>query len=182
MHTPQISIITVTYNAAQVLEQTIQSIIQQIFTDYEYIIIDGGSTDGTLDIIRQHANNITYWCSEPDEGLYDAMNKGMKAAKGKYVWFMNAGDEVYSPATLSSIFKISSIDADVYYGDAMFFTKEGKEIGLRSEVTPHQLPAKLTWQSMQYGMVVCHQSFIAKREVAPFLTCLTRIALMWIGK
>jgi glycosyltransferase involved in cell wall biosynthesis len=167
LHTPKISIITVTYNAAQVLEQTIRSVVKQTFTDYEYIIIDGSSTDTTVDIISRYATHLAYWHSEPDKGLYDAMNKGLKAARGEYIWFMNAGDEIYSHDTLSAIFNTYSIEADIYYGDAMFITHEGNEVGLRSEVTPHRLPAILSWQSMRYGMVVCHQSFIVKRDIAP---------------
>jgi glycosyltransferase involved in cell wall biosynthesis len=143
------------------------SIIGQEFRAFEYIIIDGASTDGTLEIIRKYAQHISYWVSEPDKGLYDAMNKGLQVAKGKYVWFMNAGDEIYSSETLKLLFS-KSTDADVYYGDALFFHAEGKTIGLRSEVTPHQLPEKLSWQSLQYGMVVCHQSFIVRKAIAPF--------------
>jgi glycosyltransferase involved in cell wall biosynthesis len=164
---PTISIITVTYNAAKVLEPTIQSIISQTFINYEYIIIDGGSTDGTLDIIRKHESHIRYWVSEPDKGLYDAMNKGLQAARGEYVWFMNAGDEIYSKDILSRLFTKPDLEADIYYGDALFFTQTGKVTGLRSVVTPHKLPQTLTWRSLQYGMVVCHQSFIARRSIAP---------------
>ncbi|QHT71145.1 glycosyltransferase [Rhodocytophaga rosea] len=163
---PLISIITVTYNAASVLEATIQSVIGQNFRNFEYIIIDGASTDGTLEIIRKYGEHISYWVSEPDKGLYDAMNKGLKAAKGKYVWFMNAGDKIYNKETLKLIFS-QSMEADVLYGDALFFQADGKENGLRSQVTPHQLPANLNWKSLQYGMVVCHQSFIVKKEIAP---------------
>ncbi|MFC5539808.1 glycosyltransferase family 2 protein [Rhodocytophaga aerolata] len=167
MQAPIISIITVTYNAAKVLESTIQSIIKQTFTHYEYIIIDGGSTDGTVDIIRKYANHISYWVSEPDKGLYDAMNKGMQAARGEYIWFMNAGDEIYDQHTLAHLFASAQQDADIYYGDALFFTQAGEVTGLRSEVTPHKLPNTLTWKSLQHGMVVCHQSFIARKTIAP---------------
>jgi glycosyltransferase involved in cell wall biosynthesis len=164
---PVISIITVTYNAARVLEYTIQSVISQTFTNYEYIIIDGGSTDGTLDIIRKYQPHIRYWVSEPDKGLYDAMNKGLLAAWGEYVWFMNAGDEIYDKKTLFHLFDSTEKEADIYYGDALFFTLSGEVTGLRSEVTPHKLPQKLTWRSLQYGMVVCHQSFIVRKAIAP---------------
>lgn len=166
-HSPIISIITVTYNAARVLEPTIQSIIRQTFSQYEYIIIDGGSTDGTLDIIRKYAPHIHYRISEPDKGLYDAMNKGLQAARGEYIWFMNAGDEVYDKDTLTQLFTSNPTDADIYYGDALFFTQNGEITGLRSEVTPHKLPGNLNWRSLQYGMVVCHQSFIARKAIAP---------------
>lgn len=164
---PKVSLITVTYNAAAVLEPTIQSILAQTFTDYEYIIIDGGSKDGTPDIIRQYAPKLSYWISEPDRGLYDAMNKGLRAAKGEYVWFMNAGDRLFAPDTLQKVFDEAEPGADVYYGDALFYEENGREVGLRSRVTPHQLPERLTWQSLRYGMVVCHQSFVPRRTIAP---------------
>ncbi len=165
--TPLISIITVTYNADAVLEPTIQSILHQSFTDYEYIIIDGQSTDETLAIIRRYAHHLSYWISEPDQGLYDAMNKGLRVARGKYMWFMNAGDKIYDADTLKNLFETCPENADVYYGDALFFDAAGHESGLRSEVTPHALPPVLTWKHFRYGMVVCHQSFIVRRSLAP---------------
>ncbi len=164
---PFISIVTVTFNAKNVLESTIQSIVNQTCTNYEYLIIDGGSTDGTLDIIRQYQPHIDYWISEPDKGLYDAMNKGLQAARGKYVWFMNAGDRIYAPDTLARMVETCPPDADIYYGDALFFDDTHTDLGLRSEVTPHRLPSVLTWKSFRMGMVVCHQSFIARRSLAP---------------
>lgn len=165
--TPVISIITITYNAARVLEPTIQSVISQTCTNYEYIIIDGGSIDGTVDIIRKYASHIRYWVSEPDKGLYDAMNKGLQAARGEYVWFMNAGDEIYDKETLFHLYNSTEREADIYYGDALFFTQSGHITGLRSVVTPHKLPGQLNWKSLQYGMVVCHQSFIVRKAIAP---------------
>jgi glycosyltransferase involved in cell wall biosynthesis len=164
---PLLSIITVTYNADAVLDYTIQSIVHQSFANYEYIIVDGGSTDETLPIIRRYAHHLSYWISEPDQGLYDAMNKGLQVARGKYVWFMNAGDKIYDSDTLKYIFETCPEDADVYYGDALFFDAAGNELGLRSEVTPHALPSVLTWKNFRYGMVVCHQSFIVRRSLAP---------------
>ncbi len=167
MQAPKFSIITVTYNAAQVLEPTIQSVIGQTYQDFEYMIIDGGSTDGTLAIIKKYEKHIHYWISERDKGLYDAMNKGIQAARGEYLWFMNAGDEIYDKETLTLIANGPSKDADIYYGDALFFTSAGEITGLRSQVTPHQLPQKLNWRSLQHGMVVCHQSCIARKSIAP---------------
>jgi glycosyltransferase involved in cell wall biosynthesis len=89
---PLISVITVSYNVADTIEQTIYSIINQNFKDFEYIVIDGGSTDGTVDIIKKHQDKITFWVSEPDKGIYDAMNKGISFTKGKYICFINSGD------------------------------------------------------------------------------------------
>ncbi|MCU0354011.1 MAG: glycosyltransferase [Cytophagales bacterium] len=164
---PLISVVTVTYNAASVLEATMRSVFEQTFTDYEYLIIDGGSTDGTLEIIGQHASRLAYWISEPDAGLYDAMNKGLQVARGRYVWFMNAGDRIYDRDTMAKMFAAAPSDADVLYGDALFFDPTGRDLGLRSRVTPHALPARLTWQSFRFGMVVCHQSFLMRRSLAP---------------
>ncbi len=165
---PTLSIITITYNAERFLERTIQSIIEQHENDYEYLIIDGSSTDGTLDIIRRYESHVTTWISEPDRGLYDAMNKGLHRARGKYVWFMNAGDTLHDSRTLANLLiTIKETPADVYYSDALFVQNDGTPVGLRSAVTPHALPQNLTWRDMALGMKVCHQSFIAKRSIAP---------------
>ena len=93
--TPKFSVITVTYNAEAVLEDTIQSVISQTYRHVEYIIVDGASKDKTVEIIKQYESGIASWISEPDKGLYDAMNKGLKLATGDYVWFLNAGDTLY---------------------------------------------------------------------------------------
>ncbi len=89
---PLITVITVVYNGAEHLEQTIKSVIEQSYPNIEYIVIDGGSTDGTLDIVKRYEEFIDYWVSEPDEGIYDAMNKGLKLATGDYIMFLNADD------------------------------------------------------------------------------------------
>ena len=101
---PLISVVTVSYNAVSVIEQTIFSVINQTYPNVEYIIIDGGSTDGTVDIIKKYADKITYWVSEPDKGIYDAMNKGIELATGEWINFMNAGDSFYSFSILELIF------------------------------------------------------------------------------
>jgi glycosyltransferase involved in cell wall biosynthesis len=167
---PTISIITITYNAERYLERTIQSILAQKTTDFEYIVIDGASTDGTKAIINRYRKSINSWVSEPDKGLYDAMNKGLHKATGQYVWFMNAGDEIYDPDTLPNLLariQASSQNADVYYSDALFVRDDGSPVGLRSVVTPHILPRNLTWRDMAMGMKVCHQAFVVKRAIAP---------------
>ena len=94
--TPLISIITVVYNGEKYLEETIQSVINQTYKNIEYIIIDGGSSDGTVDIIKKYETEIDYWVSEKDRGIYDAMNKGAKLATGDFINFMNADDVIYS--------------------------------------------------------------------------------------
>ena len=93
MHTSHlVSIITVTYNAEKYLEQTIRSVIAQTYPNIEYIIIDGGSTDGTIDINKKYSDRIAHWVSEPDKGIYDAMNKGIRFAHGELIGIVNASD------------------------------------------------------------------------------------------
>ena len=116
---PKFSIITVTYNAGAVLEDTIQSVITQTYKNVEYIIVDGGSKDRTLQIVEQYKEHIHTVISEPDKGLYDAMNKGIKLATGDYLCFLNAGDELHEDDTLQLM--VHSITEptlpDVLYGD-----------------------------------------------------------------
>lgn len=166
MQQPTFSIITITYNAAQWLERTLLSVIHQTYPNIEYILVDGASTDGTVDIIKQYANGISRWISEPDKGLYDAMNKGLQMATGDYVWFVNAGDTLFAADTVESI--VASLKKelslpDVIYGETAIVDADGQMLGMRRL----KAPAKLTWKSFRMGMLVCHQSFIAKREMAP---------------
>jgi len=125
---PLITVITVVYNGVKYLEDTIKSVINQTYPNVEYIIIDGGSTDGTIDIIKKYEDYIDYWVSEPDKGIYDAMNKGIDIAIGNFIYFFGAGDILYDPTVLSSIFiyydNIKSSDiliGDVVYSSGRFF-------------------------------------------------------------
>lgn len=161
---PIISIITVVYNSDRFIERTINSIAAQSYENTEYIIIDGGSTDDTLNIINNHRDKIQVLISEPDNGLYDAMNKGIKAASGDYLCFINSGDELYTPDTLSKLIdNLRKNLPDIIYGETVVVDSEGKEIGNRRLKIPHIL----TWRSFRKGMLVCHQSFIVKRSMAP---------------
>ena len=111
-----VSIITITYNAAQWLERTMQSVLAQSCKDYEYIIVDGGSRDGTIDIVKRLESLFEgrlSWKSEPDKVLYDAMNKGIARAKGDFLWFVNAGDEIYAPDTLAHVVMAATDDTDI---------------------------------------------------------------------
>jgi len=92
---PLVSIITVTYNVVDCIENTVLSIIDKKFNDFEYIIVDGNSTDGTVNLLKKHQDKISLWISEPDKGIYDAMNKGIQLAKGKYICFINSGDLLF---------------------------------------------------------------------------------------
>ena len=146
------SIITVTYNAAPYLERTVLSVLSQSYPDIEYLIIDGQSTDGTVDIIRQYESGIAYWVSEPDKGLYDAMNKGLRRATGDYVWFLNAGDTFPSADLVQTIAqKIARRKhlPDVIYGDTAIVNNEGCVLGMR-HLRP---PKKLTWKKFAWGML-----------------------------
>jgi len=110
---PKLSIITVNLNNAEGLRKTIESVVTQTFTDFEYIIIDGGSTDGSVEIIKLYADKITYWVSEPDKGIYNGMNKGIMVAKGEYCQFLNSGDWLVNENVLKEVFA----DVDIVYGD-----------------------------------------------------------------
>ena len=164
---PRFSIITVTYNAEKVIEETIQSVITQTYKNYEYIIIDGASKDNTLSVIYKYKDMISSVVSEPDKGLYDAMNKGIATATGDYLCFLNAGDSFHEDDTLQLM--VHSINdnelPDVLYGETAIVNKEGHFLHMRRLQTPE----KLTWKSFKQGMLVCHQAFFAKRSLAePF--------------
>jgi glycosyltransferase involved in cell wall biosynthesis len=161
---PKISIITVVYNGESTLEATIKSIACQSYCNIEYIIVDGKSKDSTIDIIKKYESKISKWISEPDNGIYDAMNKGIELATGDYLWFMNSGDEIADSTILEKVF-LSAVDSDIYYGETMMIDENGNEIGSRRLNTPE----KLTWKSFKRGMRVSHQSFIVKKSlVSPY--------------
>ena len=159
---PMVSIITVVFNSEAFLEKTILSVINQSYTDFEYIVVDGGSTDGTLQIIEKYNTYISAWISEKDKGLYDAMNKGMDMAKGNYLWFINSGDEIYSETVLSEIFSNQNTMHDLIYGETEIIDYKGNIVGMRR----HSAPKKLSYKSFRYGMKVCHQSAIVNSAIA----------------
>jgi glycosyltransferase involved in cell wall biosynthesis len=155
MTEPLITIITVTYNAASVLRETIQSVLNQTYSNIEYIIIDGGSTDETLDILKEYSTHLTFWKSEPDKGIYDAMNKGVSFAKGEWVNFMNAGDLFYDKDVIRKIFSSTLLeDYSVVYGKTLVSFPYGKYI-----VTPSHL-SRISKQ-----MPFCHQSSFVKTRL-----------------
>jgi len=170
---PQLTIITITYNAEKYLGRTLQSVataarlVPGVADSIEYILIDGASTDGTLQVAERYSLILNRIMSEPDRGLYDAMNKGLSLATGEYVWFLNAGDEVHDGQVLSRLLHAFESQADVYYSDALFVRTDGEAVGLRSEVTPHTLPKKIHWQDFALGMKISHQAFIVRRTIAP---------------
>ena len=132
---PLISVITVSYNAASIIEQTILSVINQTYSNIEYIIIDGGSTDGTIDVIKKYQSKISYWISEPDKGIYDAMNKGIKIATGDWINFMNCGDSFYTNQIIEEIFCTPKDKYDVIYGNTNLLLPEGEYIQKGEAIT-----------------------------------------------
>ncbi|MFT7031328.1 MAG: glycosyltransferase involved in cell wall biosynthesis [Marinoscillum sp.] len=164
MSSPIISIITVTFNAEQFLESTIKSVIDQEFEGLEYIIVDGASADNTSEIIRKYSKQIDQLICEPDKGVYDAMNKGLAAANGEYVLFLNAGDELASNTLLQNIFNYDE-DTDLIYGETLILNPERKVLGTRTDLTSRKLPETLTKKDFLEGQVVSHQSFIPKKAL-----------------
>lgn len=164
MRTPMFSIITICYNAASDIERTLQSVVAQTYRNIEYIVIDGASTDKTLDIISKYSAEVSQMVSEKDGGLYDAMNKGLSLATGEYVCFLNAGDSFFEEKTLEKIVQgLDGSTPDLIYGDTALVDKNGLFLRMR-RLSP---PEKLTWKSFRRGMLVCHQAFIPRRTIAP---------------
>lgn len=162
--TPKFSVITVTYNAESVLEDTILSVISQTYHHVEYIIVDGASKDSTLSIINRYKDRITKVISEPDKGLYDAMNKGIRQATGDYLCFLNAGDSFHEDNTLQQIVHTITEKElpDVLYGETALVNNKRHFLRMRRLSTPEVL----TWKSFKQGMLVCHQAFFAKTSLA----------------
>ena len=161
---PLISLITVTYNAEKTVGATMKSVASQSFGDYEHIIMDGISNDTTLNVADNLKTSHTRVFSSSDTGIYDAMNKALKEARGTYVLFINAGDRFADEMTLQRFAdRITDKKADIIYGQTVLADLTGNILG------PRHLSAPLTLKtdSFKDGMVVCHQAFMVKREIAP---------------
>lgn len=160
---PLFSIITVTYNAESTISSTLKSVKEQSCKLYEYIIIDGASTDGTVNLVRGSDIDNLILVSEKDNGLYDAMNKGLGLANGDYVIFLNAGDTFHTSDTLKTIADVI-IDNDypgIVYGQTQLVNRDRERVGDRHLIAPE----RLTLDSFKEGMVVCHQAFIVLRKL-----------------
>lgn len=155
---PLISIITVVYNGAKTLEQTIQSVLNQTYKNIEYIIIDGGSTDGTLDIIKKHENQISLWISEPDKGLYDAMNKGIKRAKGELIGMINS-DDWFEPNAVELIVEAYNQNPEkkIFHGDRFDILENGTKRIKKFHPS--------VFRFLYYGMMYNHPSMFVHREI-----------------
>lgn len=152
---PLVSVITVVRNSALTLEQTMLSVINQSYKRIEYIIIDGGSTDGTLDIIKKYEKQIAYWISEPDKGIYDAMNKGIALSTGEWINFMNAGDRFYQTDTIQRVMSSDCGAADLIFGHCqMVYDPDFSLIWKTKNITD-------LWK----GMIFRHQSLFTKASV-----------------
>ena len=149
---PLISVVTVSYNAVSTIEQTILSVINQTYPNIEYVIIDGESTDGTVDVIKKYADRITYWVSEPDKGIYDAMNKGMGISTGDFLIFIGADDLFYTTDVIKNIVaKIKEMNV-IYYGNVIFKGVGKKYLGKFN---------KIKWATTN----ISHQAIFYPRQV-----------------
>jgi glycosyltransferase involved in cell wall biosynthesis len=152
---PFFSIITIVYNDKTNIERTLLSVLNQGYKNFEYIVVDGGSTDGTVDVIKKYENHINIYLSEPDKGIYDAMNKGIKLAKGKWINFMNSGDQFYDSNVLDKVYGNIDNEVDVLYGSC----KKAYNNGIVKTVIPKQL------KELSKGMVFSHQSMFVRTAI-----------------
>lgn len=149
----KLSVITINYNNRDGLRKTIESVVNQTFKDFEYIVIDGGSTDGSVDVIKEYADRIDYWVSEPDKGIYNAMNKGVDVAKGEYCIFMNSGDCLYGNNVLKE--SCEALDGTVVVTGATTLSN-GETVAPREEITLRRL---------LYGETLRHQSSFIRTDI-----------------
>jgi len=152
---PLISIITVNLNDFEGLKRTMISVFEQTFKEFEYIVIDGGSTDGSKEYIEQHTDGIDFWVSEKDSGIYNAMNKGIKAANGEYLLFLNSGDHLFNSEVLNENNQYLKF-YDLIYFNIQVVNKDLKEI--------ISYPFPLHFANFYYG-TLCHQSTLIKRNL-----------------
>jgi glycosyltransferase involved in cell wall biosynthesis len=148
---PLVTIITVVFDGAEDLEKTLLSVLNQSYDNVEYIVVDGGSTDGTLDIVRKYDHAIDYWISEKDGGIYDAMNKGIRLATGNWVNFMNSGDLFYENTTLDKIEFKYRPNFSILYGDIQTFSK-------KHQFNIRKVSGSVSVQNLVMKMPICHQS------------------------
>ena len=162
---PKVSIITVTYNCHETIEQTIQNVLKQTYPNLEYIVIDGGSTDGTVEVINKYADRLAFWVSEPDKGIYDAMNQAVAKARGKYVYFLNCGDLFYDEnvlAVMNELIRENPSAHGIYYGN-IYERLTGQKVTSNPRIDAFAC----------YRNVPCHQACFYYRELLlahPFRT------------
>jgi len=152
----KISVITINYNDQKGLEKTISSVFSQNFDEFEFIVIDGGSKDGSKELIIENSGKIDYWISESDTGVYNAMNKGIKVAKGEFIIFMNSGDTFCNEYVLSQVNSYLTPEFDIYYGDNYKIKPNSKSL--------KKYPEKLSF-SFFYSSSLNHQSTFIRRQL-----------------
>lgn len=164
-----LSIVTINFNNESGLKRTLQSIFNsEISFPLESIVIDGGSSDNSVDVIKHFDSKISYWHSEPDNGIYDAMNIGLAKCSGQYVWFLNSGDLVNEPTTLNRLRAVLKDEQwDIVYSETQMVDTNYAVISSGSEHSNRPLPDPLKFDSFKFGMSVVHQSFIVKKGLAP---------------
>lgn len=155
----KISIITVSYNAVKTIEQTIQSVVNQTFDNIEYIIIDGGSTDGTINIIKKYEDKISYWVSESDNGIYDAMNKGIAVATGDYIYFIGSDDWIYDDKVIVNVARKINMNGgmDFYCGNVILYDDRYNLIKNR--------PGDIDVEDIKKGNMYPHQGIFTKSSI-----------------
>ena len=146
----KLSVITINYNNCDGLRKTIESIVNQTYKNFEYIVIDGGSTDGGVDVIHEYADRIDYWVSEPDKGIYNAMNKGIDVANGEYCIFMNSGDTFCNTETVKAVFEVGE-DKDIICGNTL----------IPKRLLP---PTEISFNTL-YSGTICHQCAFIRTEL-----------------
>lgn len=167
-----VTIITVVLNGESFIEETILSVTNQTYKNIEYIIIDGGSQDGTIEIIKKHEAEIAYWISEPDSGIYDAMNKGIKAAHGEWFNFLNAGDSFIDNKLLEMIFSVQLKDYTLLYGDVRVLKKSGYSHYHKASILKDDM-------SIIKGMTVCHQAIFYHKQIMELYDASLRLKGEW---
>ena len=155
---PRLSIVIATYNAARTLEDCLCSAIDQTYPNWELLIVDGGSTDRTVDIIRAHAERIEYWTSEKDSGIYDAWNKALDHARGEYVCFLGADDKLQSPDTISSIFDaIGNNEYELVTGRGRLIDPSGRSY--------HEFGNPWNYHKVARRITICHPGMLHRRDL-----------------
>lgn len=155
-HTPKITVVTVVFNDVKNLEKTMLSVLNQTYTNIEYIVIDGGSNDGTIEIIKKYTDRLGFWVSEKDKGMFDAMNKGASHATGEWIQILNSGDYLMSNTIIEELFSKEHSNVDIVYGGFI-----GNFSGQAVECPPALDVSLKDYQ----GMKVCHSAFFARREI-----------------
>lgn len=155
LNAPDVSIVTATYNANASIRKCLRSVADQADVTCEHIVVDGGSTDGTVEVLREHASSLAYWCSEPDAGIADAMNKGVEHAVGEWVAFIHADDSLTSPDVLARALSKIPVDVDIAVFPVLFGEGEGRRL----------LRPRPVGFLTHFKMGMCHQGMLVRREL-----------------